>query len=94
MTVDPILLEIVKGSLASIEREVETAIGRTARSPMIRDAHDFRAGIHDRRALRVADGPDVVIRECAERDDFELAHELFSTSATPRLASSSARSLP
>src|SRR5205085_7136121 len=25
-----------------------TAIGRTARSPMIRDAHDFRAGIHDR----------------------------------------------
>src|SRR3989440_8470466 len=28
--------------------EVETAIGRTARSPMIRDAHDFRAGIHDR----------------------------------------------
>jgi N-methylhydantoinase B len=45
---DPVLVEIVKGSLASIEREVETAIGRTARSPMIRDAHDFRAGIHDR----------------------------------------------
>ena len=47
-SVDPVLVEIVKGSLASIEREVETAIGRTARSPMIRDAHDFRAGIHDR----------------------------------------------
>jgi N-methylhydantoinase B len=46
--VDPIVLEIVEGTLASIEREVETAIGRTARSPMIRDAHDFRAGIHDR----------------------------------------------
>jgi N-methylhydantoinase B len=46
--VDPVLLEIVTGSLASIENEVETAIGRTARSPMIRDAHDFRAGIHDR----------------------------------------------
>src|SRR5499425_1838639 len=45
---DPILLAIVKGSLASIEKEIETAIGRTARSPMIRDAHDFRAGIHDR----------------------------------------------
>jgi N-methylhydantoinase B len=45
---DPILLEIIAGSLASIEKEVETAIGRTARSPMIRDAHDFRAGIHDR----------------------------------------------
>jgi N-methylhydantoinase B len=47
-SVDPVLLEIVAGSLASIEKEVETAIGRTARSPMIRDAHDFRAGIHDR----------------------------------------------
>ncbi|HEX9064394.1 MAG TPA: hydantoinase B/oxoprolinase family protein [Streptosporangiaceae bacterium] len=45
---DPVLLEIVAGSLASIEKEVETAIGRTARSPMIRDAHDFRAGLHDR----------------------------------------------
>src|SRR5689334_1202187 len=45
---DPVLLEIIAGSLAAIEREVETAIGRTARSPMIRDAHDFRAGIHDR----------------------------------------------
>src|SRR4029450_4385061 len=45
---DPVLVEIVQGSLASIETEVETAIARTARSPMIRDAHDFRAGIHDR----------------------------------------------
>ena len=46
--VDPILVEIVEGYLASVEREVETAIGRTSRSPMIRDAHDYRAGIHDR----------------------------------------------
>ncbi len=46
--VDPVLLEIIAGSLASIEKEVETAIARTSRSPMIRDAHDFRAGIHDR----------------------------------------------
>ena len=50
---DPILLEIVQGSLASIETEVETAIARTARSPMIRDAHDFRAGIHDRRLRKL-----------------------------------------
>ena len=42
------LLEIIAGSLAAIEKEVETAIARTSRSPMIRDAHDFRAGIHDR----------------------------------------------
>jgi N-methylhydantoinase B len=45
---DPVLVEIVQGSLASVELEVETAIARTSRSPMIRDAHDFRAGIHDR----------------------------------------------
>ncbi len=45
---DPVLVEIVQGSLAAVEREVETAIARTSRSPMIRDAHDFRAGIHDR----------------------------------------------
>ncbi|MGZ4429927.1 MAG: hydantoinase B/oxoprolinase family protein, partial [Nocardioidaceae bacterium] len=51
--VDPVVLEIVEGSLASIEMEVETAIGRTARSPMIRDAHDFRAGIHDARLRKL-----------------------------------------
>jgi N-methylhydantoinase B len=53
MTVDPVLLEIVEGTLASIEKEVETAIGRTARSPMIRDAHDYRAGIHDRKLRKL-----------------------------------------
>jgi len=46
--VDPVLVEVVEGYLASVEMEVETAIARTSRSPMIRDAHDFRAGIHDR----------------------------------------------
>ena len=30
---DPVLVEIVQGSLASVEMEVETAIGRTSRSP-------------------------------------------------------------
>ena len=45
--IDPIVVEIVEGTLASVEAEVEDAIGRTARSPMIRDQHDFRAGIHD-----------------------------------------------
>ena len=42
-----------RARLASIEMEVETAIGRTARSPMIRDAHDFRAGIHDRQLRKL-----------------------------------------
>jgi N-methylhydantoinase B len=50
---DPVLVEIVEGTLASVEKEVETAIARTARSPMIRDAHDFRAGIHDRRLRKL-----------------------------------------
>ena len=50
---DPVLVEIVAGTLAAIEREVETSIGRTSRSPMIRDAHDFRAGIHDRRLRKL-----------------------------------------
>lgn len=50
---DPVIVEIVQGSLASVEMEVETAIARTSRSPMIRDAHDFRAGIHDRRMRKL-----------------------------------------
>ena len=50
---NPILLEIVEGTLASVEREVETAIERTSRSPMIRDAHDFRVGIHDARLRKL-----------------------------------------
>jgi N-methylhydantoinase B len=52
-TVDPVLVEIVQGTLASVEQEVETAIARTSRSPMIRDAHDFRAGIHDRQLRKL-----------------------------------------
>jgi N-methylhydantoinase B len=51
--VDPILLQIVEGTLGSIEAEVEAAIERTARSPMIRDQHDYRAGIHDRRCRKL-----------------------------------------
>jgi len=53
MTVDPVLVEIVEGTLRAVEAEVEEAIARTARSPMIRDAHDFRAGIHDRRLRKL-----------------------------------------
>ena len=50
---DPILLQIVEGTLASVEAEVEAAIERTSRSPMIREARDFRAGIHDRRCRKL-----------------------------------------
>src|SRR5436309_3198518 len=41
------------GALASVEAEVEAAIERTSRSPMIREARDFRAGIHDRRCRKL-----------------------------------------
>ena len=51
--IDPILVEIVEGTLASAEAEVEAAIERTARSPMIREARDFRAGIHDRQCRKL-----------------------------------------
>jgi N-methylhydantoinase B len=51
--VDPILLQVVDGTLASVEAEVEAAIERTSRSPMIREARDFRAGIHDRRCRKL-----------------------------------------
>src|SRR5436190_20065691 len=47
-TADPILVQIVEGALASAEAEVEAAIERTARAPTIREARDFRGGIHDR----------------------------------------------
>jgi N-methylhydantoinase B len=52
-TADPIILQIVEGTLASVEAEVEAAIERTSRSPMIREARDFRAGIHDRRCRKL-----------------------------------------
>src|SRR5437868_1868944 len=51
--IDPVIVEIVEGTLASAEAEVEAAIERTARSPMIREARDFRAGIHDRRCRKL-----------------------------------------
>src|ERR1700724_4562207 len=53
LPVDPILLEIVAGTLASAEAEVEASIERTARSPMIREARDFRGGIHDRHCRKL-----------------------------------------
>ena len=46
--IDPIALQIIEGTINSIEREIEYAIERTARSPMIREAHDYRVGLFDR----------------------------------------------
>jgi N-methylhydantoinase B len=70
--VDPIVLQIVEGTLNSIEAEIEYAIERTARSPMIREAHDYRVGLFDRHCRKLTGRsysamPNAVVR------DFSLA---------------------
>jgi N-methylhydantoinase B len=65
---DPIVLQIVEGTLNSIEAEIEYAIERTARSPMIREAHDYRVGLFDRYARKLTGRsysamPNAVIRD-------------------------------
>ena len=47
-TIDPVIQEIVEGSILAAEREMEDLVERTARSPMIRDQHDYRVGLFDR----------------------------------------------
>src|SRR5688572_5400648 len=66
--VDPIVLQIVEGTLNSIEAEIEYAIERTARSPMIREAHDFRVGLFDRHCRKLTGRsysamPNAVVRD-------------------------------
>jgi N-methylhydantoinase B len=66
--VDPIVLQIVEGTLNSIEREIEFAIERTARSPMIREAHDYRVGVFDRYCRKLSGRsysamPNAVVRD-------------------------------
>ncbi len=45
---NPILLEIVEGTIESSRKEMELQIERTARSTVIREQHDYRAAIFDR----------------------------------------------
>src|SRR3981081_2447022 len=51
--VDPIVVQSAEGPLNSIEAEIEYAIERTARSPMIREAHDYRVGLFDRHCRKL-----------------------------------------
>lgn len=46
-TISPIVLEVIEGSVRSAELEIEAAVERTARSPMIRDQHDYRVALFD-----------------------------------------------
>jgi N-methylhydantoinase B len=46
-TPDPIVREIVKGALASMQKEMEALLERTAMSPFIREKKDYFIGIFD-----------------------------------------------
>jgi N-methylhydantoinase B len=52
--VDPVVQEIVEGSIAAAEREMEDLVERTARSPLIRDQHDYRVGLFDRHGNKLS----------------------------------------
>ena len=74
--VDPIVLQIVEGTLNSIEAEIEYAIERTARSPMIREAHDYRVGLFDRYCRKLTGRsysamPNAVVRDARKRTAFQ-----------------------
>jgi N-methylhydantoinase B len=49
----PIALEVIEGSVRSAELEIEAAVERTARSPMIRDQHDYRVALFDAKGRKL-----------------------------------------
>ena len=53
-TIDPITLEIIGGTIEATRREMELQIERTARSVVIREGRDYRAGLFDRHGRNVS----------------------------------------
>lgn len=49
----PIELEVITGSVRSTELEIEAAVERTSRSPMIRDQHDYRVALFDKKGRKL-----------------------------------------
>jgi N-methylhydantoinase B len=49
----PIEIEVISGTIRSAEIEIEAAVERAARSPMIRDQHDYRVGLYDARGRKL-----------------------------------------
>ena len=49
----PVVQEIVEGALYAAEREMEDLVERTARSPLIRNMHDYRVGLFDREGRKL-----------------------------------------
>jgi N-methylhydantoinase B/oxoprolinase/acetone carboxylase alpha subunit len=54
ISIDPITLELVGGTVESTRREMELQIERTARSVVIREGRDYRSGIFDRQGRNVS----------------------------------------
>lgn len=52
-TLNPIDYEVIEGTVRSTEVEIESAVERTARSPMIRDQHDYRVALFDARGRKL-----------------------------------------
>ena len=52
-TLGPIELEIITGTIRSAELEIEAAVERTSRSPMIRDQHDYRVALFDAKGRKL-----------------------------------------
>lgn len=49
----PVDYEVIEGTIRSTEVEIESAVERTARSPMIRDQHDYRVALFDARGRKL-----------------------------------------
>ncbi len=49
----PVELEVILGTVRSAELEIEAAVERTSRSPMIRDQHDYRVALFDARGRKL-----------------------------------------
>tara|TARA_A100001037_G_scaffold166468_1_gene149746 strand:- start:9040 stop:10959 length:1920 start_codon:yes stop_codon:yes gene_type:complete len=52
-TIGPVELEVIAGTVRSAELEIEAAVERTSRSPMIRDQHDYRVALFDARGRKL-----------------------------------------
>jgi N-methylhydantoinase B len=50
---DPVELEVIYGTIRSAELEIEAAVERTSRSPMIRDQHDYRVALFDSKGRKL-----------------------------------------
>src|SRR2546430_5814513 len=46
-------LEVIHGTIRAAELEIEAAVERTARSPMIRDQHDYRVALFDAKGRKL-----------------------------------------